>query len=258
SMTIPAGAFVGVVGETGAGKSTLIGMIARFYDVTEGAVRIDGTDVRLYRQCDIHRIVTVVQQEVNLFTGTVADNIRLFRQDISWTQVKSAAQLAGAHGFIRRLPQGYRTRLSPHGSNLSLGQRQLLAFARAIVLEARVLILDEATANLDSETEQLVQASLAQISQGRTTIVIAHRLSTIRRADCIYVMAEGRVVESGSHDTLMARHGTYARLVQAHVGSHHGDFQHFPDWENHSGNPLKETPMPLSGHPHPWKTGGSA
>ena len=217
SLQMPAGSFVGVVGETGAGKSTLIGLIARFYDVTQGAIRIDGIDIRQFRLCDLHRLIMVVQQEVSLFTGTVLDNIRLFREEISYEAVVAAAQVAGAHEFIQRLPQGYRTRLSPNGSNLSLGQRQLLAFARAVVLDAPILILDEATANLDSETEQIVQKSLARIAQGRTTIVIAHRLSTIRAADCIYVMAEGRIEEFGSHATLMAQHGAYAGMVRAHT-----------------------------------------
>ncbi|WP_430626250.1 ABC transporter ATP-binding protein [Sulfobacillus thermotolerans] len=208
------GQFIGICGETGAGKSTLISLLARFYDVTSGTISIDHVDIREVRQADLHRWVAVVQQEVNLYSGSVADNIRLFRSDVSDAQVVHAARLTGAHAFISQLPQGYSTPLTPHGSNLSAGQRQLLAFARTIVLNPSILVLDEATANLDAMSEIAVQQGLIEVAKNRTTIVIAHRLSTIRAADCIYVLDKGRIVESGTHDQLVAHHGAYAEMLQ--------------------------------------------
>ncbi len=205
--------FVGFVGQTGAGKSTLMALLTRFYDVQSGAVTIDGVDIRQVGSRDLHRIMAIVQQEVNLFSGTVADNIRLFRADISDRAVEEAAEIAGAAEFIRVMPGGYRSWLTAKGSNLSLGQRQLLAFARALTLNPRILILDEATASLDSHTEMILQQGLTRIAEGRTTLVIAHRLSTIRQADTIYVMDQGRVVEQGTHQHLIELGGYYAELV---------------------------------------------
>lgn len=213
TFTVPPHAFVGFVGETGAGKSTLMGLLTRFYDVQRGSITVDGVDIRRFRQADLHQMMAIVQQEVNLFSGTVADNIRLFRTDVSDQTVYEAAEIAGADGFIRNLPGGYDAWIRAKGANLSLGQRQLLAFARALVLNPKVLILDEATASLDSTTEKILQEGLTRIASGRTTLVIAHRLSTVRDADVIYVMHQGGIVEQGNHEKLMAERGYYADLV---------------------------------------------
>lgn len=214
SLTIRPGQFIGIVGETGAGKSTLISLLSRFYDVSQGSIKIDGIDIRRLRQADLHRLVSVVQQEVNLYSGTIADNIRLFRSEVSIEQIVAAARTTGADGFIQQLPNSYDTWLTPRGSNLSTGQRQLLAFARTVILDPRVLVLDEATANLDAVSEIAVQKGLMEVAKHRTTIVIAHRLSTIRAADCIYVMDQGHIVEQGDHTKLMALGGTYTNLVE--------------------------------------------
>lgn len=223
NITIAPGQFIGIAGETGAGKSTLISLLARFYDVTSGAIRIDHVDIRDMRQEDLHRWVAVVQQEVNLYSGSIADNIRLFRSEISDTQVEEAGRITGADDFIRRLPQGYQTMLTPHGANLSAGQRQLLAFARTIVLDPKILVLDEATANLDAVSEIAVQRGLMEVAKNRTTIVIAHRLSTIRFSDCIYVLDKGRVVESGTHEQLIAEGGYYAEMLQKSSLAQHAE-----------------------------------
>ena len=213
SFTVEPRSFVGFVGETGAGKTTLMGLLTRFYDIQEGRIAIDGVDVRSFRQADLHQLTAIVQQEVTLFSGTVADNIRLFRPEIGDEAVREAAITAGADEFIRQLPGGYQSTIQAKGANLSLGQRQLLAFARALALSPRILILDEATASLDSATEMALQDSLSRIASGRTTLVIAHRLSTVRHADMIYVMDGGRIVEQGNHEELMALGRHYAALV---------------------------------------------
>ncbi len=212
SFTVEPRSFVGFVGETGAGKTTLMGLLTRFYDIQEGRITIDGIDVRSFRQADLHQLTAIVQQEVNLFSGTVADNIRLFRPEIGDEAVREAAITAGADEFIRQLPGGYQSIIRAKGANLSLGQRQLLAFARALALAPRILILDEATASLDSATEMTLQESLSRIASGRTTLVIAHRLSTVRHADMIYVMDGGRIIEQGNHEQLMALGRHYAAL----------------------------------------------
>ncbi|KLU53136.1 ABC transporter [Paenibacillus sp. VT-400] len=206
------GEMVGIVGTTGAGKSTLISLLNRFYDVDKGSIEIDGTDIRHLPQAKLHRIVGLIQQEPFLFSGSIIDNVRMFREDITREQAIEACRFVGAHAMISRLPQGYDTHLSERGSGLSAGERQLISFARIVVFQPRVLILDEATANLDSHTEQLVQQALESVSQGRTTIVIAHRLSTVMHADRILVMENGEIVEEGPHQELIAAKGVYADL----------------------------------------------
>nr|WP_235946035.1 ABC transporter ATP-binding protein [Saccharibacillus alkalitolerans] len=214
NLRIKAGEMIGVVGTTGAGKSTLISLLNRFYDVDEGSVEIDGIDIRRIAGSDLHAAVGLIQQDPYLFSGSIVDNVRLFREDITREQVIEACRFVGAHPMILRLPGGYDTHLSERGSGLSAGERQLISFARIVVFRPKILILDEATANLDSETEKLVQEALTSVSQGRTTVVIAHRLSTIMHADRILVMQDGRLTEQGTHTQLLARGGHYAELYR--------------------------------------------
>lgn len=211
-LHIEPGEMIGVVGTTGAGKSTLIALLNRFYDVGQGSVAIDDIDLRQMPQKTLHRIVGLIQQEPFLFSGSIIDNVRMFQSEITDEQVMEACRFVGAHDMITRLPQKYDTRLSERGSGLSAGERQLISFARIVVFRPKVLILDEATANLDSHTEKLVQQALDTVSEGRTTIVIAHRLSTIMHADRILVMEHGEIIEQGTHTQLIAHHGTYAKL----------------------------------------------
>jgi len=213
-LHIRPGEFIGIVGVTGAGKSSLVSLLARFYDVNQGSVEIDGVDIRRLPLDTLHRIVGLVQQEPFLYSGTIVDNVRLFREEISRERVIEACRFVGADEMIMRLADGYDTRLSERGSGLSAGERQLISFARVIVFQPKILILDEATANLDSHTERLVQQALDRVSSGRTTLVIAHRLSTIRHADRIIVMRAGRIVEEGSHESLLAKKGYYAELYR--------------------------------------------
>lgn len=215
SLHIPAGQSVAIVGATGAGKSSLVGLLARFYDVQQGSITLDGIDIRDLPQAELRRHVAAVPQDPVCFSGTIASNIRLHNNAISDDQVRAAAELVGAHRFIERLPDGYNHEVRERGANLSIGQRQLLAFARAIAFNPEVLlILDEATSSVDTETEALIQEALARLMRGRTSIIIAHRLSTIRHVDRIIVLHKGRVVEDGTHDELLARHGYYYRLYQ--------------------------------------------
>ncbi len=213
-FTIRPGETAALVGPTGAGKTSIANLVARFYDASAGAVRIDGLDIRQVTQVSLHRQVSLVPQDPFLFSRSIAENIRFGCPEASDAQVEAAARLANAHSFIAALPEGYQTRILEGGVNLSVGQRQLLSIARAVLADPRILILDEATANIDTVTETLIQEALSKLLKGRTAIIIAHRLSTIRAADCIYVVDQGRIVEQGRHDALLAQQGLYAELHQ--------------------------------------------
>ncbi len=214
SLRIEPGQTVALVGPTGAGKTSMANLVARFYDVNTGAVRIDGIDVREVQQRSLRGQMGLVPQDPFLFPGTIAENIAFGRPDASMEAVEAAATLARAHGFIMALPTGYHTEISEGAANLSMGQRQLICIARAALAEPRILILDEATASVDTVTEAFIQAAIDRLLAGRTAIVIAHRLSTIRNADFICVIHDGRIVEQGRHEELLAHAGLYRELYE--------------------------------------------
>jgi ABC-type multidrug transport system fused ATPase/permease subunit len=208
------GQTIALVGPTGAGKSSIINLLSRFYDPQEGAILVDGHDLRDVTQDSLRRQLGTVLQEPFLFTGTIRQNIRFGRPEATDAEVEEAAKAVGAHEWIMRLPQGYETGVNERGARLSVGQRQLIAFARALVANPAILILDEATSNIDTYTESIIQKALGTLLEGRTAFVIAHRLSTIQNADCICVVADGRIVERGTHAELLAKGGRYAALHQ--------------------------------------------
>lgn len=218
SLCVPAGTKTAIVGPTGAGKTTIINLLTRFYDVSGGAILLDGHDLREYRMCDLRRCFGVVLQDTALFAESVRDNIRYGRENVSQEEVERAARMAGADTFIRRLPKGYDTILTQGGAELSQGERQLLTIARAVLADAPILILDEATSSVDTVTEQKIRRAMLAITEGRTSFIIAHRLSTIRDSDLIVLIEDGKIAEQGTHEELMRLNGRYASMYLTQMG----------------------------------------
>ena len=218
SMFAQPGQKLAFVGSTGAGKTTITNLINRFYDIQDGKIRYDGININKIKKADLRRSLGIVLQDTHLFSMSVRENIRYGRLDATDEEVEAAAKLANADGFIRRLPQGYDTVLTGDGANLSQGQRQLLAIARAAVADPPVLILDEATSSVDTRTEALIERGMDQLMEGRTVFVIAHRLSTVRNSNAIMVLEQGKIVERGDHDDLLEQKGKYYQL-------YHGMFE---------------------------------
>ncbi|TWG82650.1 ATP-binding cassette subfamily B protein [Cupriavidus gilardii J11] len=214
-LRIRPGEMIGLVGHSGSGKSTLVNLICRFYDVSEGAIRVDGTDIRSLPVSEYRRHIGLVLQEPFLFFGTIADNIAYGKPNATREEIIAAARAAHAHEFILRLPHGYDSLVGERGQALSGGERQRISIARALLIDPRILILDEATSSVDTATEKEIQKALDNLVQGRTTIAIAHRLSTLRKADRLVVMDRGKIVEVGGHEELMMRQGAYYKLYQA-------------------------------------------
>ena len=226
SLKVNAGERVALVGPSGSGKTTLVSLLPRLYDVSEGAIRIDGRDLRDFKKQPLRESIGIVQQDSFLFSGSLRENLRYGRPGATDQDIIDAAKAANAHGFILDQPQGYDTPLGERGVNLSGGQRQRLSIARAILKDPRILILDEATSALDVESERLVQQALERLMKGRTCFIIAHRLSTIRNADRIFVIDRGRCVEEGTHDSLVADDGLYARLARQAFGEPRAEVGH--------------------------------
>jgi len=213
------GQMVALVGATGSGKTTIINLILRFYDVSDGAVKIDGVDVRSVTQASLRRQIGIVLQDNILFSGTVAENIAFGAPYATQAEIEAAAQMANVHEFITSLPQGYTTKLGERGAPLSQGQRQLISIARAVLINPRILILDEATSSIDTRTEALVQDAIARLLQGRTSFVIAHRLSTVTQANQVLVIQQGQIIERGTHAELVSQQGIYANLYALQLGA---------------------------------------
>ena len=228
SLDIRPGEMIGLVGHSGSGKSTLVNLICRFYDLSEGAIRLDGVDIRSLPVAEYRRHIGLVLQEPFLFFGTIAENIAYGKPDAGRAEIVAAARAAHAHEFILRLPHGYDSLVGERGQGLSGGERQRISIARALLIDPPILILDEATSSVDTETEKEIQKALDNLVRGRTTIAIAHRLSTLRQADRLVVMDRGRIVEVGNHDDLMAREGHYYRLYQAQARNVDTDLDELP------------------------------
>jgi len=224
NFKVDAGQMVAIVGPTGAGKTTLINLLMRFYDVTEGAIKIDGIDTKKMNRSDVRSVFGMVLQDAWLYKGTIADNIRFGKLDATDYEVVDAAKTANVDHFIRTMPDGYEMEINSEGDNVSLGQKQLLTIARAVISDPKILILDEATSSVDTRLEALIQKAMDRVMEGRTSFVIAHRLSTIREADLILVMKQGEIIEKGTHHELLEQGGFYEKLYNSQFAEE-GDYE---------------------------------